>query len=282
MDIFTLRNDLETNKIRPDKELLGGMMNKSFIISLEGKKYVWYVPTEQANEMVDRKLEKRCLDMVYPLGITSKNIAFYDDGMKINEFIEGISTNLTNEFDINKISIMLHKLHDSKLTTGVSYEPFKKIEGYNLEAKTLRISLSEDFEKLYSFLNSNKEFLQSQKQTICHNDFQRSNIVKSLDDNYYMIDFEFMMDNDPIYDIAAFGNNVVEEGLDLLKVYFDNKQTKQEEKRFYLWRIFLSLQWYLVALIKDKRGEGKAHGINFVDVANFFLSNAKHAKELLG
>ena len=76
---------------------------------------------------------------------------------------------------------------------------------------------------MFEFVNTYKDFLTSQKITICHNDFQRSNIVKSIDDNYYVIDFEFMMNNDPIFDIAAFGNGVVEEGYELLKAYFANK-----------------------------------------------------------
>ena len=54
--------------------LLGGMMNESYIVSNNEKEYVLYVPTIQANEMVDRTLEKKCQAITYSLGITSKNI----------------------------------------------------------------------------------------------------------------------------------------------------------------------------------------------------------------
>jgi hypothetical protein len=47
--------------------------------------------------------------------------------------------------------------------------------------------------------------------------------------------------------------------------------------RYYLWRIFVSLQWHLVALVKHYRGQGKTHGMNFLDVASFFMENAKEA-----
>ena len=130
--------------------------------------------------------------------------------------------------------------------------------------------------KLRNFLFSYREYLESQKKALCHNDAQRSNVVKSDDDQYYFIDFEFVGNNDPIYDIAAFGNGLVSEGRTLLDHYF-KKPSLDEIKRYYLWRIYISLQWYNVAIVKHYRGEGKAHGFNFLLVAEHFLNNAKDA-----
>lgn len=278
-NFIELRNKLETGKIKPLSRLQGGMMNKSQIIELDGKKYVWYTPTAQANEMVDRMLEKSNIDKVYPLGITAKNLVFYPDGMKINEFIEGKSLNLIDEFDTKKVAELLHKLHDSNVLSDKDYLPFVKVENYIKEVESLNIKLDEDFYILYKDINNKRDLLEKQKVTICHNDFQRSNIIKTPNNEYYMIDFEFMMNNDPIFDIAAFGNNDVKEGYELLEDYFDvldeNKIT-----RFFYWRMLLSLQWYLVALIKDKKGEGKEHGFDFYQVAQFFLNNAKNAKQM--
>ena len=41
--------------------------------------------------------------------------------------------------------------------------------------------------------------------------------------------------------------------------------------------MFLSLQWYNVAIIKDYHGEGEAHKIDFLGVANYFIDNALDA-----
>ena len=278
-DFVKLRKQLESGEIKPLSKLQGGMMNRSQIIELDGIKYVWYTPTEQANEMVDRKLEKSNIDKVYPLGITSKNLVFYEDGMKINEFIEGKSLNLIDDFDTKEVAKILHKLHDSNVLSEKDYLPFEKVANYIKEVESLDIKLDEDFYILYKDIYSKKDFLESQKLTICHNDFQRSNIIKTPDNKYYMIDFEFMMNNDPVFDIAAFGNNNVVEGYQLLKDYF-SVLDKDIKTRFFYWRMLLSLQWYLVALIKDKRGEGKEHGFDFYQVAQFFLGNAKSAREM--
>ena len=85
--------------------------------------------------------------------------------------------------------------------------------------------------------------------------------------------------NDPIYDIATFGNGSVKEGYECLSKYYDDNPTKEEKERYYLWRIFVSLQWHNVAIVKHYRGEGKTHGFDFLAVAAFFLNNAKDAYE---
>lgn len=264
-----------------EKPILGGMMNHSFLVKCDNKEYILYVATEQANEMVNRKEELNHLEMVYELGITSKNVYFdITNGIKINEFIPGDSINNVEEFDINKVASILKTLHTSGLRSNLDYRPFDRFIAFEKEALEFT-SLDETYQKLREIIFDNKEHLESITLVMCHNDFQRSNIVKSNDDNYYMIDFEFMANNDPIYDIACFGNNRVKDGYELLKAYFGKDLDKEKENRFYLWRIFISLQWSLVALIKHYRGEGAIHHYNFLDVANFFIGNALEAEKEL-
>ena len=260
--------------------LLGGMMNLSYLLEdKNGKKYILYISTEQANEMVDRPLEKEHQKIVYELGITSKNVYFdTKKGIKINEFIEGESLDKISSFDYEKIAKLFHKLHNSVMLSRVDYAPFNRfVNEYEKEALSFNKEVSPIYNELREFLFSKREYLESQRLVLSHNDAQRSNVIKSTDGEYYFIDFEFMGNNDEIYDIAAFGNGVVSEGRLLLDKYFNDKPTQEEIKRFYLWRIYISLQWYNVAITKHYRGEGEKHGFNFLDVANHFLTNAKNA-----
>ncbi len=262
--------------------LVGGMMNQSYIIESKGKKYVLYISTEQANEMVDRPLEKANQKMIYDLGLTSKNIYFdTEKGIKINEFIEGNSLNNLDTFDSKKVASLLKAMHTSGKLSRDNYNPFKRFVAYEDEANGFITERFEGYEELRKAIFDNQNFLESNKLALCHNDAQKSNIVRDLRDNYYLIDFEFMGNNDPIYDIATFGNNVVEEGYQVLCDYFDGNPTIDEKKRYYLWRIFVSLQWHNVAIVKHYRGEGKTHGYDFLAVASFFLENAKTAYRYL-
>ena len=100
-----------------ESPLVGGMMNISYIVKdKNNKRYVLYISTEQANEMVDRPLEKEHQAIAYLLGVTSKNIYFdVQKGIKINEYIEGSSIDKINEFDYDKIAELFHKFHSSTL-----------------------------------------------------------------------------------------------------------------------------------------------------------------------
>ena len=263
---------------RIERQILGGMMNGSFIVDYQNKKYILYMPTEQANEMVDRKEEKRHLDIVYPLGVTSKNV-FFDvpNGIKINEFIDGESLNKLDDYDETKIAKILRTLHNSEVKSNLDYLPFERFVGFEKEALEFS-NLDDDYRCFKELLFSNKDYLLSDPLVLSHNDFQKSNIVYNPnEDTYYMIDFEFMANNSEIYDIACFANNDVNDGLRLLKAYFVNP-TVDQTKKFYLWRIFVSMQWYLVAIIKHYRKEGEAHHIDFLGVANHFMNIAKTAK----
>ena len=269
------------NDAKVVSELVGGMMNEAYIVSNNEGKYVYYISTAQANEMVDRDLEKETQNIAFNLGLTSENIYFDKvKGIKINRYLEGDSLNHLDDFDYQKVAKLLAIYHSSNRKASVYYDPLGRLENYKKEALTHTEKFDDDFYDLYQLVQQNRTFLLSQPLTLAHNDAQRSNIVKS-GENYYLIDFEFAANNDPIYDIGTFGNGDALEGKKLLEEYEKLVPVKDGLKRYALWRIDISLQWYLVALIKHYRGEGKIHGIDFLGVGKHFLGVAKEARKLL-
>lgn len=264
------------------KSLEGGMMNEAYIVSSSKGKFVYYISTKQANEMVDRKLEKETQNLAFSLQITSENVYFdLNKGIKINRFIEGDSLNHIDDFDYDKVAKLLATYHLSNKKASQYYDPLTRLENYKKEASNFVDKFDDDFYKLYEVVMSNKQYLLSQSLCLAHNDAQRSNIIKATDGKYYLIDFEFAANNDPIYDIATFGNQDVLEGKKLLEYYLKYNNVEDGLKRYLLWRIDISLQWHLVALVKHYRGEGKIHNMNFLSVADHFLNNAINAYKLL-
>ena len=277
-EVLEIVNKIFNNQGTILEPLVGGMMNKSFIVEYYNDKYVLYISTDQANEMVDRQLEKDNQKLIIDLGLTSKNVYFdVEKGIKVNEYIEGSSLDKADSYDSKKVAELLKTMHESGKLSRENYEPFKRFIAYEDEAKTFGDNFEANYPVLRKEIFDNKEFLESQKLVLCHNDAQKSNIVKSSDGKYYLIDFEFMGNNDAIYDIATFGNGKVSEGYNLLVDYYNGNPTADQKRRYYLWRIFVSLQWHNVAIVKHFRGEGKVHGFDFLKVADFFFANAMDA-----
>lgn len=280
VEISKLLNDVLGEGSEVISPVLGGMMNMSYLVkNKEGKKFILYISTEQANEMVDRPLEKEHQHIICELGITSKNVYFdAEKGIKINEYIEGSSLDKVDSFNYKKVADLMKNLHSSIIISRMDYAPFTRFTDiYEKEAFSFNNEVSPLYTELRNFLFEHRYYLESQNKVLCHNDAQRSNIIQTPDDKYYFIDFEFVGNNDPIYDIAAFGNGMVSEGRKLLDSYFNDNPSEDKIKRYYLWRIYISLQWYNVAITKHYRGEGEKHNFNFLDVANHFLNNAKDA-----
>ena len=265
------------------KQIMGGMMNEAFLVQCRKKLYILYMSTVHANEMVNRYLERDNQRIIYNLGLTSRNVYFDPDtGLKINEYIEGAALDKIENIDINRVAGLIKYLHNSPIKCQEDYRPFRRLLSYEKEVNEFEKKRSKDYQTMRDYLFENREYLESQALCLCHNDAQKSNIIRDMKTGkYYLIDFEFVGNNDPIYDIAAYGNNKVEDGRELLKAYFGGQESEDEIKRFYLWRLFISLQWHNVALIKDYRGEGRAMKFDFLEVANFFLENAKVAYKYL-
>ena len=111
--------------------LVGGMMNQSYIVSYQDKKYVLYISTEQANEMVDRPLEKANQKLIIDLGITSRNFYFdTEKGIKVNEYIEGSSLDKVDSYDSKKVAELLKIMHQSGKLSRDDYQPFKRFVAY--------------------------------------------------------------------------------------------------------------------------------------------------------
>lgn len=262
------------------RRMHGGMMNMSYVVKdSNGKLFVVYVPNGKANKTVNREIEQENTKIMEDLDLTSKMIYFDTKrGIKIKEYIEGNSLNNIQDYDISKVADLLHRIHDSRKLSPTDYHPFDRLAIYENRALEYQQE-SNKYRKLKDLLSVNFRLLSLKEKVFSHNDFQKSNIIKGLDDSYYVIDFEFAANNDEIYDIAAFANDSLKDGEELLAAYFNGKLTKEIQQRFYLWRIFISLQWHNVAIAKHYQKEGEGHKINFLNVAKYFLDLAEESAQ---
>ena len=91
----------------------------------------------------------------------------------------------------------------------------------------------------------------------------------------FVLDWEYAGMNDPFYDIACYGNAGLDKALSLLEAYVGHEPTAEELRRLYYHRAFQCLQWYNVAIYKDKVGLSEELKMDFAKVAHFFMGGAK-------
>ncbi len=269
------KHQLELSKINKNyiilKKFEEGMSNFTYLISdtSTDQKFVFHYPGDGANKIVNIKNEYLVYKMIKPLKITP-NVTYFNtlNGMKITNYVDGES--LTNsKYEIDKIDLLIKKVHLSNLKFP-SYNHLSKLERF----EKLHYNNIPNYQNLKNdFLIIFDKYLKQHIKSPCHNDFQMANIIKN-DNDYSLIDWEFAAQNDPIYDIACFGNINFKSAISLLNTYFHNPSLEQLS-RLYGWRMFQCLQWFNVASFKDQIGLSISLGKDFKAIAAHYLNLSK-------
>ncbi len=270
--IISKYENISPKNVKIIDQLFGGMSNKTYIAKANNL-YSVHITEEDGLIFVNRDYELDALSKLKDNPYIQKDVYVVkeDKRYRIFKYVKGKSL---NELDyikyIKEISTSLKALHNSPLFNH-NYNPFDYLD--YLE-KRINMELSDYYYEAKNLLNTYKEFLTNRKLYPCHNDYQPSNLVLDENSNVIILDLEFAANNDFTYDIATFGNLDFNSSLVLLKEY-NPSYTYDDLKSLYLWRIFIDLQWYLVALWKKELGFDSKLNLNFKDIAYYFLDQSK-------
>ena len=270
---------LHTQDTRIVMRLEGGMSNYTYVIEALGKKYTYRVPGKFAEKFVDRVDEWHNIQEVDRLGLN--NVTTYVEilsGEKLAEYVEGTIMSTTDVFSYNEMSVKaLKKIHGSDLKFK-DYNAFGRLDDDERYCCETGFVHPQEYLDLRAKLQELRKTYHSVKMVPCHCDYQPTNLVIS-GDKLYVLDWEFAGMNDPFYDIACYGNAGFDKALALLECYVGHKPTDDELHRLYFHRAFQCLQWYNVAIFKDRVGLSKDLNMDFNAVALMFLGMAKDLLE---
>lgn len=257
------------------KRLEGGMSNYTYVVETRGKKYTYRVPGKFAEKFVDRVEEWDNIQEVNRLGLN--NATSYVEvisGEKLAEYVEGTILSETDIESYNEMSVAaLKKIHGSDMRFR-DYNAFGRLSDYERYCREMGFTHPKEYHELREQLERMRDAHADVKPVPCHCDYQPTNLVVS-GDKLYVLDWEFAGMNDPIYDVACYGNAGFDKALSLLEAYVGHKPTSEELKRLYFHRSFQCLQWYNVAIFKDRVGLSRDLNMDFNAVAAFFFNMAK-------
>ncbi len=272
IDVFQCNKD----DIIIDKRLMGGMSNYTYIVAIKGQKYTFRIPGKKAEMYVDRTVEKYHIEMVESLDLNSEVVYLdLEKGYKIAHYIEGTPLNELNPTDyLEEVSNVLHKLHSSGMKSKYPYNPLERLAKYESYTFEFGFQHSERYQSLKAkLLGYASTLIQPSEYVFTHGDCQASNFVKTPD-GIKLMDWEFSGNNDPLYDIACFGDFVYEYALKLLPVYLGKEPSVLEWNKVYFYMAFQALQWHNVAMYKEFIGLSIDLGFDFVKIADDYLDDA--------
>ena len=253
LEVISKTLNCKNEDIKNIKTLKKGMTNRSFIFTVDSKKYIMRIPGEGTDKLINRKEEADVYNT-----IKGKNICdelFYinpDNGFKISSFVENSRVCDPYNFeDVSKCMKKLKHFHDMKLKVNHEFSIVKQIDFYEslwLEPKSIfddYLQTKKNVLSLIPFVNKNKA-----ESVLTHIDAVPDNFLFSKNgktENIQLIDWEYAGMQDPHVDIAMFciyslydSKEEIDKVIDL---YFENKCNINTRIKIYCYVALCGLLW---------------------------------------
>lgn len=247
----------DIHKIRP---LQKGYTNHSFRFVCKDKAYVYRTPGQISAAWIDRRSEKKALELAKQYGIDDSYI--YEDadaGWKISEFVDTTENfHFSDPAHVEKLCGLLRNLYQTPLFCGRTMD-------YLQEAKQLITRLQAVDESARLVAMEQLPEIQMIDQAVkadgwpvqlAHNDLYEDNLLIS-GNKLYLIDWEYAGDTDIGYDLCKLfvKNDAVGTDIDQwLSLYFGRKPSASERKHIIGCAAVSFYYWYVWALYMVKRG----------------------------
>lgn len=262
---------------------IGGMSNKNFKVTLDGKNYVLRVPGNGSEGMVERSNEEFNAHEACKLGVNPE-IRYFNpsNGIKLADFVENAETlnaaTIQRHDNMRKIAAIYRKVHDSHIRLKNEFNLFQEIEKYDNLMENVGASMYDGWEEVRPKVMALEGYLNSLGVDLkpCHNDALYENFIKATDGTIYLIDWEYSGMNDPMADFAAL---FIEAGFEkenedyILEKYFDGNIPPNAREKILCYQILWDYLWAQWTVIKEAKGDD--FGTYGIDRFNRAISNLK-------
>ena len=275
--IEIIENILKVNKknIHNIHTLKKGMTNRSFIFTVNNKRYIMRIPGEGTDKLIDRKEEYDVYQRVKKEPYTETILYLNpDSGYKISEFLENTRNSDANNIqDVKKSMSVLRKFHNQNYQVDHTFDLWKQIDFYESLRKTA--SAYRDYEEIKDWVLKLKPFIKDNvtKWSLCHIDANYDNFLIDQNNNVFLIDWEYAGMQDPDLDIAMYAiyAGYTKEKIDqLINIYYENKVSENIRYKIYAYVAVGGLLWSNWCEYKQSLG---------LDFGEYSLAQYRYAKE---
>ncbi len=244
---------------------MGGMSNKNFKVTLEGKSYVLRVPGNGSEGMVVRSDEEFNAMEACSLGVNPPIRYFNPEtGVKLADFIEEAETlnaaTIQRHDNMRQIARIYRTVHDSRIRLKNEFNIFREIEKYDRLIEKAGTWMYPGWEEVRERVMRLEHRINSLGVDLkpCHNDALYENFIKDRDGRIYLIDWEYSGMNDPMADLAAL---FLEAGFErenvdyFLDKYFDGAVPETTAEKILCYQILWDCLWAQWTVIKEHKGD---------------------------
>ncbi|MDE7350429.1 MAG: phosphotransferase [Muribaculaceae bacterium] len=255
----------ETDVSQAQIQQIGGMSNKNFKVTLDGRSYVLRVPGNGSEGMVERSNEEFNALEACRMGVNPP-IRYFNPrtGIKLADYVENAETltaaTIQRHDNMRKIAAIYRTVHNSHIRLKNEFNLFQEIEKYDTLMKNTGAVMYEGWEDVRPKVMALESHLNSLGVDLkpCHNDALYENFIKAEDGTLYLIDWEYSGMNDPMADFAAL---FIEAGFEpenedyILEKYFGGDIPGAARKKILCYQILWDYLWAQWTVIKEAKGD---------------------------
>ena len=240
-------------------EQLGGMTNQNYLVKTTNKQYIVKFFGKGTEKLINRQDEKYNLELLKDLDLDVKNYLFdIEAGIKVNEYIESAitldSTSIKTKFD--KIAPILQTIHASGKELRGEFAPFEEIKKYEslIEEKIPYANYEAVREEVFSLEKRLADLGVDRKS--CHIDLVPENFIESPQGRLYLIDWEYSLMNDPMWDLAALflESEFTRQEEEAFLSHYESEQTPVSREKIAIYKILQDAIWSLWTVYKEEQG----------------------------
>ena len=240
-------------------EQLGGMTNQNYLVKTTNKQYIVKFFGKGTEKLINRQDEKYNLEILKDLDLDVKNYLFdIEAGIKVNEYIESAitldSTSIKTKFD--KIAPILQTIHASGKELRGEFAPFEEIKKYEslIEEKIPYANYEAVREEVFSLEKRLADLGVDRKS--CHIDLMPENFIESPQGRLYLIDWEYSLMNDPMWDLAALflESEFTRQEEEAFLSHYESEQTPVSREKIAIYKILQDAIWSLWTVYKEEQG----------------------------
>ena len=254
-----------------------GMTNRSFLFSVNGKKYIMRIPGEGTDKLINRKEEADVYRAISCRGLCDDPVYLNPgNGYKITKFLEDVrSCDPDNVNDLKRCMAKLKEFHAMKLCVDHDFDIFGQIDFYE-SLRDGMPSMFKDYQNTKANVFSLREFIDSHagEKVLTHIDAVPDNFLfYENDEKLQLTDWEYAGMQDPHVDIAMFciyslyNKRQVNR---LIDIYFDGTCEVETRIKIYCYIAACGLLWSNWCEYKSHMG---------VEFGEYSLRQYRFAKE---
>ena len=244
---------------------IGGMSNKNFRIGFEGKQYVFRLPGNGSEGMVDRANEEYNARIGCRLGVNPA-IRYFDrrTGVKLSDFMENAVTmdaeTIQRPEILLKVAAIYDRIHHAPEPLNNTFNLFEEIEKYDRLIRKNQAVMYPGWDGFKPCVMGLEQRLSRLGAELCpcHNDAVPENFIQAADGTLYLIDWEYSGMNDPMADYAALflESDFSEASREFfLNACYPDSRPPHVEERILCYEILWDTLWAQWTVIKEACGD---------------------------